>query len=118
MRERRWNACSKIASPDNVPPAAIVVSSNDNCLTGRTDIAENDVAVVQCAGGKTKDARTFKSPGGKPVQFAAHPEHAPNDGEYYANPDDMIDDNARERQPRRQMLQHYNENDSSRIPVG
>ncbi|MBN9890414.1 hypothetical protein [Salipiger abyssi] len=46
------------------------------------------IVVIQCAGSKRADAGSLSAPDGRPVRFVAHPELAPDDGEFYARPDD------------------------------
>ena len=46
------------------------------------------IVVIQCAGSKRTDAGSLCAPDGRAVRFVAHPEFAPDDGEFYARPDD------------------------------
>lgn len=48
------------------------------------------IVVIQCAGSKRTDAGSLSAPDGRPVRFVAHPDFAPNDGEFYARPDDAF----------------------------
>lgn len=49
------------------------------------------IVVIQCAGSKHPDAGSFSTRDGRPVRFVAHPELAPDDGDFYARPDDLCD---------------------------
>jgi hypothetical protein len=49
------------------------------------------IVVIQCAGSKFADAGSLSTPDGRLVRFVAHPELAPDDGEFYARPDDPCD---------------------------
>ena len=50
------------------------------------------IAVIQCAGSKRADAGNLSAPDGSPVRFVAHPELAPDDGAFYAKPDEDCGD--------------------------
>lgn len=50
------------------------------------------IIVIQCAGSKRADAGSLFTRDGKTVQFVANPELAPDDGQFYARPDDKCDD--------------------------
>lgn len=52
------------------------------------------IVVIQCAGSKFSDAGSLSTPDGRIVRFVAHPELAPDDGEFYARPDDPCDANT------------------------
>ncbi|WP_353428857.1 hypothetical protein [Paracoccus denitrificans] len=49
------------------------------------------IVVIQCAGSKISNAGSLSTPDGRSVRFVAHPELAPDDGEFYARPDDEAD---------------------------
>lgn len=50
------------------------------------------IIVIQCAGSKRADAGSLGAPDDNTVCFVAHPELAPDDGAFYAKPDDQCDD--------------------------
>lgn len=49
------------------------------------------IVVIQCAGSKRSDAGSLRTRDDRPVRFVAHPELAPDDGDFYARPDDQCD---------------------------
>ncbi|MBC6443380.1 MAG: hypothetical protein GDA53_09770 [Rhodobacteraceae bacterium] len=49
--------------------------------------------VIQCARSKNAAAPSLKAKDGHPVRFVARPECAPDDGAFYARPDDVSPDN-------------------------
>ena len=64
------------------------------------------IIVMQCAASKRSDARHLVTSSGKPVDFVAYPQLAPqNSGRVYARPDDRSEDGT----SWRQLLQRYNE---------
>ena len=52
--------------------------------------------VIQCAGSKDREAGYFRTAGGKPIEFVAHPDRAPvSAGLRYAHPDEGSDQKER-----------------------